>query len=173
MSFLEKDLEDIIFDTDNQILCSRGLPIRGKKFRQLRIGNYGVADIVSYRKKYSFDEDAPYIVIDIWELKKGEINIETLLQALKYCKGIMRYLWRYRGFYSFNININLVGRSIDTRRSFIYLTDLIGVESGEGCECRLTEISYYTYEYDFDGISFREESGYGLINEGFGICQTE
>ena len=46
MKFLEKDLEEIIFETSNKELNERGLFVYGKKYRQLRIGNYGVADLV-------------------------------------------------------------------------------------------------------------------------------
>jgi hypothetical protein len=51
MDFLEKDLEDIIFDSPNEELRKRGLNIWGKKKRQLNIGNYGRADIITYDKE--------------------------------------------------------------------------------------------------------------------------
>ena len=44
MNFLEKNLEDIIFETDNVDLRKRDLFIFGKKKRQVRIGNYGTCD---------------------------------------------------------------------------------------------------------------------------------
>jgi hypothetical protein len=54
MNFLEKNLEDIIFETHENKLRDRGLEISGKKLRQLRIGNYGIADMITYTriKKY-------------------------------------------------------------------------------------------------------------------------
>lgn len=173
MNFLEKDLEDIIFNTDNEKLCSRGLFIGGKKIRQPRIGNYGIADIISYRKIYLPFARYSFLKIDVWELKKEEINTNTLLQAVRYCKGIKRYLEKYRDFQYFNLNINLIGKHINTNETFIYLTDLIGSDDELECSQNLNEISLYTYEYNFDGIFFKREHGYCLTNEGFGTWQTE
>lgn len=45
--FFEKTLEDIIFNTDNELLCEHGLLISGKKLRQVKIGNYGIADLIT------------------------------------------------------------------------------------------------------------------------------
>lgn len=59
MNFLEKNLEDIIYETNNKYLRERGLFINGIKKRQLRIGNYGIADIVTF-KKGDYCEDLKY-----------------------------------------------------------------------------------------------------------------
>ncbi len=40
MKFLEKDLEQIIYSADKELLAQRGLEINGTLIRQLRIGNY-------------------------------------------------------------------------------------------------------------------------------------
>lgn len=164
MRFLEQDLEEIIFKTDNIKLNERGLDISGTKIRQLRIGNYGTADIITYEKiKTPFDN---YLDITIWELKKDIINTETLLQAIRYCKGVKRYLETYRCFHNFNLKIKLVGKTIDKNSDFIYLTDFFNTDdlnSDKG----IKEVSFYTYEYDFDGISFNQESEYKLTDEGF------
>lgn len=45
--FLEKTLEDIIFETSNDDLKERGLWICGNKKRQVKIGNYGIADLIT------------------------------------------------------------------------------------------------------------------------------
>ena len=82
MKFLEKNLEDIIFETDNEKLQERGLDIRGKKFRQLRLSHYGIADIVTVSRI------GQSLQIDIFELKKDVITVDTLLQALRYIEGI-------------------------------------------------------------------------------------
>ena len=47
MRFLEKDLEQIIHESGMDQLNERGLPIDGKMFRQMRIGNYGIADLIT------------------------------------------------------------------------------------------------------------------------------
>lgn len=83
MKFLEKDLEDIIFNADNESLQSRGLEIRGFKKRQLNIGNYGIADIVTFERSNYIDEEyAEYVggenkthsrpIITVYELKKNK-----------------------------------------------------------------------------------------------------
>ena len=58
MDFLEKDLEDIIWNAQStregrEKLKSRGLNIQGKVFRQPNLGEYGIPDLVSivYKKK--------------------------------------------------------------------------------------------------------------------------
>ena len=52
MNFLEKDLEEIIYNTDKEMLTERGLPYHPFETfkRQLKIGNYGIADLVSFKK---------------------------------------------------------------------------------------------------------------------------
>ncbi len=65
MKFLEKDLEQIIFESGMDSLNERGLYIRGKRLRQVRIGNYGIADsyargINRYLQKR--DKDDKYII---------------------------------------------------------------------------------------------------------------
>ena len=45
MTFLEKDLEQIIFETPKEKLQEKGLVIKGKLLRQIKIGNYGIADL--------------------------------------------------------------------------------------------------------------------------------
>ena len=59
MSFLEKDLEDIIFETDNDLLFEHGLFIDGQKKRQVRIGNYGIADLITCRggSRFAFSKN--------------------------------------------------------------------------------------------------------------------
>lgn len=167
MKFLEKDLEQIIYDTDNSLLCSRGLYISGKKLRQTRIGNYGISDLITVRKEYEYepfldDEEkkitykaSPYLVITIYELKKDEINLNTYHQSLKYVKGIQSYLSK-RGFnQDVQFIITLVGKSICIKSSFPYLAD---IKSG---------VNIYSYDYYFDGIKFKKEGGYVLTDEGF------
>ena len=52
MDFLEKDLEDIIWDASKtnegrSILSKRGLDIEGKMFRQVSLAEYGRIDLAS------------------------------------------------------------------------------------------------------------------------------
>lgn len=152
MEFLEKDLEQIIFETDNATLVERGFLINGKKIRQLRIGNYGIADIVTFWRT------SDIIYFEVFELKKDEISIRTLLQAYNYVKGIDHYL-KLRGFKT-KFYITLVGRKIDTSTSFCFLPDLID------------NLSCFIYNFDINGLKFTNCSDFNLINTGFNYERT-
>ena len=84
MKFLEKNLEDIIWEASNEKLQERGLNISGKKLRQLRIGNYGIADLVTFDRDYYHTEYLhPFLNITVYELKK---NVEPPRQIEQYIK---------------------------------------------------------------------------------------
>jgi len=157
MNFLEKSLEDIIIDTDNYSLQDRDLDINGVKKRQVRIGNYGIADVITCCRSEK-NKGEPYISITIYELKKEKIDINSYLQALKYAKGIFRY-FKKKNYSTPIINICLIGKTIDLHSSFVYLADF---NSDDGLSCFL-----YTYEYEFDGIKFYQHENYNLTKEGF------
>lgn len=163
MSFLEKDLENIIWESDKEELSERGLPIYGKLIRQLNIKGYGVADLVEWDiEKYPYGK---ILNITIYELKKDKIGISALLQSISYARGIQRYLNKRLKNLQFTINIVLVGSSVDTKGSFCYLPDLMCNEYSYGM---LNSIQYYTYDYKIDGIRFKESYGYYSSTEEFG-----
>jgi hypothetical protein len=165
MKFLERDLEEIIWNADKELLSERGLTLSGKFKRQLRIGNYGIADIVTFEKPdYDFVNNEKILYghgrIQVIELKNDSISISAFLQAVRYIKGIKSYLKKRQ----FNTNdfqyvITLIGRKLDTESDLIYLPDIINTSN--------ISVELYTYKYDFDGITFVEEYGYKLSNEGF------
>lgn len=179
MTFLEKDLEEIIYESFNKDsgkeLKARGLPIYGKIKRQLKIGNYGIADLVTFEKDYDYIQEPLYQVDDvnnktagvfhtyvepkpiitIYELKKDKIGISAFLQAIRYAKGIKRYLNKYDTY--FEIRIVLIGKEIDISGSFPYLVDIF------------ENIEFYTYKYEVDGLKFYNINGCYLIEEGFKI----
>lgn len=172
MNFLEKDLEEIIYTADAEDLQERGLFLyKGvKKFRQLRIGKYGIADLVTFQRHYEEyfkNGDVEYSsipVITVYELKKDNINVSTFLQAVGYVKGIKQYLEKRRVKREYIINIVLIGRNIDKTSSFSYLSDLIPQSDS------INEINFlecYTYNYKINGLNFKKECGYKLIEEGF------
>lgn len=157
--FLEKDLETIIFETENTLICDRGMFIRGEKKRQLRLGGYGVADIVTFRRVRNNPPDffnyKSHIEITVYELKQKTINSTTLMQAYRYCKGIQSYIKQTRGFsFPIKFQVVLVGKEL-CNGDFCYVPDFI------------PNLTVYTYSYDFDGISFNQEANYKLTNEGF------
>jgi hypothetical protein len=163
MKFLEKDLEQIIWETDNEKLQQKGLLISGKKLRQLRIGNYGIADLVTYEKiPHDFLSNS-YFEITVYELKKEKAGISAFLQALRYCKGIYTYLEIYKPNIAFKLNIVLCAKEIDTTSDYIFLTDLLNSEDFN----TLNTITNYSFNYGIDGIEFKEEKGYNLSSKGF------
>lgn len=163
MKFLEKDLEEIIYneaikDGGRESLYERGLYTLRENdviFRQTKIGAYGVSDLlfVEYKKQYIEGDVILLFDIEVLELKKDTININSLIQAIGYAAGIRSYL-RGRGHFC-KINITLIGKTIENQTSFCYTPDIFN------------NVSFYTYKYDFDGISFKKEYGYKLTNEGF------
>lgn len=165
MKFLEYDLEEIIYNTENEKLRDRGLGIFGLKIRQPRIGNYGIADIITIDRSCedSIDYTDPFVNITIYELKKENINLSAFMQAIGYCKGISSYMEKFYPDIYYKLDVKLIGRKIDTGSSFVYLPELI--TSSVSDFGTLNSISNYTYNYDYDGISFKEEYGYKLVDE--------
>lgn len=170
MNFLEKDLENIIWESDNIKLQQKNLPIEGKKFRQLRIGNYGVLDLLTVEKKYYPDwgncKNVPYLNLTVYELKKENVSVSTFLQALRYCKGIKSYIELKNIDVPFKLNIVLCAKKIDTHSSFMYLVDLINKEI-EVPDGLLNSIEVYSFEYLLDGINFIKHEDYDLQHKGF------
>ena len=163
MNFLEKDLEQIIWESDNEKLQTKGLEICGKKYRQLRIGNYGIADLVTVKRRM-FHSCLPYIEITVYELKKEKVGIGAFLQSLKYCKGIQTYLEEKRPNIDFCLKIVLVSKEVDKSGNFIFLTDLVKKDYTYG---GIQGIDFYSFSYEIDGIIFKKEYGYNLIHKGF------
>lgn len=170
MKFLEMDLEDIIFEAGETKLMERGLYLNGTKKRQLRIGNYGIADLVYYERNHNpigYQNNNRMVFtskITVVELKKDFINIEAFLQGIRYVKGIKRYLEDNRRLPLSTSNIKyelaLIGKDINLRDPFVYLPDVLPNNED-------FELSLYTYDYGVDGITFELRSGYKLTDEGF------
>jgi hypothetical protein len=167
MKFLEKDLEEIIYTSGRDVLEEKGLLIEGKLKRQVRIGNYGIADLIEFKRPYygynrtqkrdHFEKGS----ITIYELKLDNISISAFLQALGYAKGIQNYLRKRNKEHLYNINIVIIGRNIDMNSQFVYIQELLTI----GMEGYIEFIQYY---YGVYGIEFQSKSGsYELKNEGF------
>lgn len=158
MTFLEKDLEQIIFETPNSKLKEKGLLIQGEKKRQLRIGGYGISDIVTFsrhRKPMTiFDDVQPYLFVNVFELKQNKIDANAMMQAFRYCKGIERYIHSRNKHFDISYGVTLIGKEISLG-DFCYLP------------CFMGNLHVYTYKYTIDGMTFKKEVGYKLTNEGF------
>lgn len=172
MEFLEKDLEEIIFNAGHDQLIKKGLSLRGRKYRQLRIGNYGVSDLIYVSKEYRNFIGAPILNINVVELKKDNAGISAFLQAVRYCKGVSDYLNLKHPSIDFTMEITLIGKSIDISGDFVYLADLISSRI-EGSHKTLHGLNLYSYNYTFDGVEFEEHEGYSLKNNGFNINQSK
>tara|TARA_R110000803_G_C11936685_1_gene316054 strand:+ start:204 stop:668 length:465 start_codon:yes stop_codon:yes gene_type:complete len=154
MKFLEKDLEDIIFNAPNSELGNRGLPITGLKIRQIRLGNYGISDLITINKKIKRKKGVIIghcIDIIVYELKKDEVNKDTLSQLLRYMKGVHRYMKAFKSV-EYTLQGVMIGKS--THDDIIYLSDV-------------SEFEIFNYDYDYNGISFEEVNNYSLKHEGF------
>jgi hypothetical protein len=163
MNFLEKNLEDIIFNTPNELLQERGLSINGQKKRQIKIGDYGIADVISFYLDRVVNYDSSYVIylhIEIYELKQNKIDYNALKQVVRYRKGIEHYFKKRGGNIQTSISIKLIGNEID-KSDFVYLIDYVD------------NLSCYTYSYDFNGINFKLENNYTLINPGFKIKNSK
>jgi len=165
MNFLEKDLEEIIYGADRELLDKKGLRIEGKLFRQLRIGNYGVADLVSVRRISPDTIRSGELLITVYGLKKDKIGTSAFLQAVGCAKGIDRYLSK-RGIFS-TIQIVLIGNEIDLNSTLCYLPDLLDTPGHLFPLCTSPFLVNYTYSYGINGIEFHVEERHELTNEGF------
>lgn len=168
--FLEKDLEDIIYNSDREELFDRGLNIYGKMFRQLRIGNYGIADLVCVDRieaKNKSDDDVD-LVIKVIELKRDLIDVNTFLQAVRYVSGISSYINKRKPNLKVNYVINLVGLRTDKTGDFCFITDMF-VQNHRSALSKnnVISLSIITYDITLDGIFFNRDGGYKLSNEGF------
>ena len=161
MKFLEKDLEDIIFDsikdeTDKYELVERGLVHIESVYyaaKQVRIGNYGVADLITMQRADGL------LDIHVYELKRDMVGIESLIKCARYAKGIKSYMTTRFPRIRINVNCVLIGSKIDGNSDWIYLFDTV-----------MSGVSVYTYEYGLRGLEFDLHSmNYSLITEGFNL----
>lgn len=159
MKFLEKDLEEIIFTADKEVLSKRGLSLPKNLKRQLRIGNYGIADLVSCQINKWVDHNE--VIITVYELKQDKISVSAFLQAVGYLKGISHYLNSKNKFSNCIVKYELclIGKNIDTFSNFIFLPDLISSDT--------FMLRCITYSYDIDGISFKDHYNFSLSQPGF------
>ena len=162
--FYEKDLEEIIFNATKEQLESRGLCVDGRMMRQVSVGKYGRIDLLTIsRSNYEGEHFEKYLDITIYELKEDKIGIGAFFQAIGYAKGIQKYMEKRR-YYNFSLNIVLIGGSIDLSGSFCYLPDLFNTIPLSYTRPSINSITFYTYDYNIDGIIFKDESGYYIPN---------
>ena len=159
MNFLEKNLEDIIFETPNDVLQKRCLFINGFKKRQVRVGSRAVADLITADRQYDFtfepfNEFTPNVFttqgfklveFTIYELKQDKIGIGAILQSIRYAAAVKKHFYNRCFEFDTRIKIVLIGKTIESWEIKL-LPDV------------LSNISIYTYKYDFDGLHFERVS---------------
>lgn len=83
----ERELEEYIVELIERTgMCPLDVETYQYVFSQVSLGAYGIADIIKVR----FDKD--YISVVIMELKKDVVDVNTVLQVLKYYKGLIRFI---------------------------------------------------------------------------------
>ena len=174
MSFLEKDLEEIIYTSGRDALDKRGLTINGKLLRQVKIGNYGIADLIEFERPCYDGPERNWFVpgrITIYELKKEQIGIAAFLQSLSYAKGILEYLRHKKKNRQYIIDIVLIGKEVDDKGSFCFIENNLLLQNDFYDKTTHFEdkgtISFFKYKYGIDGLYFENMSGYDLTNKGF------
>lgn len=188
MNFLEKDLEQIIYETDIDVLRARRLFINENRLRQKRLGNYGICDLIAYtivrgsESNFLQCQDRSCIDcknktcnkissldIQVFELKKEKVNIDTFIQGITYCKAIIRFFEKRNTNIPININLILIGKQVSKSR-FVYLADLLDLSEyvDNNSDSKLSfSLSLMEYSYDINGLQFKDIHGYKLIDEGF------
>lgn len=127
MSFLEKDLEDILTNDSRIQLRLRGLTCfkykEYKSFRQFHLTGYGVADYVRVIRQDGF------LLIQVFELKKDKIHSPTFWQCIQYCRGIQRYLELSKFSFPVKLELVLIGSSIDYRSPLVYMPNVVNSDN--------------------------------------------
>lgn len=159
MKFLEKDLETIIYENKNR-LGTKGLNLdfhpctTTKLLRQVRLGCYGVADLVHLevfnREKDPNRTKAPQkkrvVLVTVIECKLNVIDINAYAQAKRYITAIKQYVKQHRLH-----NTQVLYRSILIGNEVCTKGDFAFVHSND------TTCDIYTYRYGFNGIEFTRD----------------
>lgn len=159
MQFSEKAIEDLIVNAlesgEGDKLIKRGFySLSGCHllFRQFNLGDYGRLDLATVAYNTEDQEIGAWkrIRINVIEIKKGEVNYSTFIQAIRYCKGIEKLLEVYHITPLFYIT--LIGTSM-CQSDFCYLPDFFD------------NLSIYTISLNLDtGIKFKTEHDYEIKN---------
>jgi hypothetical protein len=150
MDFLEKDLEEILYTSNMYEVQSRGLDLfpYDRIYRQVPIGNYGIADLITVEKAFG-----RYQVL-VYELKNKTINAASFWQVVRYMRGIKHFLSRTKMSQKFIVKGVLLAREVEL--------------SGEVCYLPMiqSDIFLYTYQYELSGMRFNRYEGAHLSSPG-------
>lgn len=165
MNILEHEIEDVIWNEIEREnydgLKERGLPISDKYtyFRQFNLGSYGIADLIGvYVAPSCFERGKKRrcVFVQIFELKKDEVNAGTFFQAVRYAKGFKHKAEHEEIGYTFYFDFHLIGKTAEFKSAFIYLPDVAG------------EVNIYTVSITLEeGIIFSRRHDYSLMQPSF------
>jgi len=141
MDFLEKDLEDILFDNNPEDICMRGLRCFKYDYmqRQVDLKQYGIADLITLEK------NGKHLHFTVYELKNKVLNPAAFWQTIRYIRGIQHALSKCN-FKNRTISVYgvMIGRSIDLNTDLCFLPSIVSV------------IDMYTYQYNLYGMTFQK-----------------
>jgi hypothetical protein len=151
MNFLEKNLEDIIWN-NYEACAERGLDLNDYgvledldrlRLRQPALHPYGIADLVNFY----YDPYIHRLAIQVIECKKAVVNLDTYKQAKRYETAYRHFLEKpiahvIKNGGSVVYETVLVGASFDPTNDFGFIYN-----SDATC-------SAYVYSYNVDGIRF-------------------
>jgi hypothetical protein len=176
IEFLEKDLEDLIFNSERDELEKRGFPLIGKLKRQVKIGNYGICDLIEIRRpEYSKSAEIHKKgLIIIHELKKDSISVSAFLQAVRYTIGVKSYLDQRGSLYHFNLGISIIGTSYSSSSEIFYFPELFKFYTQDFSDERnIVFTQFILAELKLSGVNFKEIHHTGLVDEGFYSSKNE
>lgn len=163
MNIIEKDLEDILFECmsseeGQKALAERGLTTKGLVFRQVDLGAYGRIDLLTV--EFVKNSEGYLLTFTIYELKKDEVNVNTLVQGSRYVSGLRRIVYKEiqddKRFIDVNINLRMIGNSV-RMDDFVLLYNNIK-----------NSVEIYTYNFSVKGFVFElVPRGWYKENEGF------
>lgn len=145
--FLERTLEDIIYN-NRKTIHARGLSqLKSNAFRQVILPSGKKIDILG------FEINEGVLYCDIYELKREVINADAICQAFNYYTELK--------FITKNFFSNIVAKIIMVGRKYepVSIIDALPIP-----------INVFTYEYYMDGIQFKEiedRYSYSVPHESF------
>jgi hypothetical protein len=160
MDFLEKDLEDILYDNNSDNICMRGLSCFKYDYieRQVDLKQYGIADLITLKK------NGKHLHFTVYELKNKVLNPAAFWQTIRYIRGVQDTLSNCN-FKNRIISVSgvMIGRSIDLNTDLCFLPSIDSV------------IDMYTYQYNLYGMTFkRVNNNYTKTNfDGIRLSQFE
>jgi len=148
MNILEKEIEEIIAKADLELLEKSGLKLRLNTIIQPNLCPYGIADLICYEANRDIETGETTLYLQVIEIKRDKVDVNTLLQASRYAKAVRAILSDSR-FDRFSVftEIILIGKRIDDSNNFVDLIEFVG------------NINIYTYSLDLDnGLKFTKHT---------------